>query len=604
MRLRRQPLVITILLTILAALALTSCVTAAMPQSRPLPSKSTAEAQLRTLIASDTPQAAFPKMDFYATKQIISRGELSDFRGKAYDAVLNQLDKAVSAEEFQKAAGYIQSLDTLHSSGIVASLPDRSLSPDALQFKIAEKYRNDGNDPAALDEFLRIQNLKGAASEEALLTYGKIAVAYHSRSGAEVIAAALKDEKVSVPAEMADFLQSSVDSTELLKGTVTLFLDQGIKLQGGLGYPDIAIGSGFFIDKRGYLLTNYHVIAGKVEPASKDYAKLYVIEPDKPNDRIPAAVVGYSRIFDIALVKADIKPPYVFWLDQKAKIRQGQTVYAVGSPGGLDSTLTSGIVSATDRQILQMGDTLQIDVPVNPGNSGGPLLTANGELVGVVFAGVQGFQGVNFAIPISWIGKLLPQLYRGDEVKAPWLGAAVVETDAGLEVTYVAPDSPAAGIGIERHDIITTLNGKRVSKAIDVQRLLLSLPAGSLVPMTWTRDGQSVSSLIVPGDRPQNPVDAILKKQEPTVLFPLLYGMDIAPRRGFLRSSYEITHVYPGGTADETGLSLKDQFSLVGREVDPVKKQITFELQLKQKKTGFPNRAIGLTSDIELPYFI
>ncbi len=589
-----------------AALILSSCVTAHVPAPKPPPTKAQAEAELHKLAGSAQPQTAFPRADFLARMHILPPADLASVRERATAAVVKDFDKASSDGDYAKAAGLLKSLDTLKAAGIIDSIPASaaSSSMDSLHYKLAEKYRKAGNDPAALDELMRVGKLADVASRDVLQAYAGIAVSHHSRSGAQRIAAALKALGADVPSEITSYLSRSVDSAQVLKGTVTLFLDQGIKLQGGLGYPDIAIGSGFFIDRRGYLITNYHVIAGMVEPGSKEYARLYVIQPGKPNDKIPATVVGYSKVFDIALVKADITPSYLFSLDQTDSIKQGEAVYAVGSPGGLDSTLTSGIVSATDRQLLQMGDTLQIDVPVNPGNSGGPLLTANGELIGVVFAGVQGFHGVNFAIPTSWLRTFLPQLYAGDQVKHPWLGAAVNETGKGLEVTYVAPDSPAAGVGLTEHDVVTSVNGRKVSKVTEVQRILMSLPPGSLIPITWEHDGRPVSSLIVPAVRPDNPVEPILKAQEPTVLFPLLYGMDIAPKSAFLRPDYRITHIYPGGPADETGLSREDLFSLVGRQYDPSKKQITYELQLKTKKAGFPNRAIGLTAETEVSNFI
>ncbi|WP_455381864.1 S1C family serine protease [Salinispira pacifica] len=592
------------LLLAAAVLALSSCVTAAPPAPKAPPTRAQAESTLRDILASDRPQEAFARLDFYQREGILPQAEADKLRDTASGAVVAAFEKAVSDSQFDRAAGLLTSLDTLKSAGLIKQLPEGNWSVDLLHFKLAEKYRKEGNDPAALDELLRVKDLAKVVPADTLAIYAGMAASHHSRSGAEQIAAALRQLGADVPSEVTSYLSASVNSAAVLKGTVTLFLDQGIKLQQGLGFPDIAIGSGFFIDSRGYLLTNYHVIAGMVEPGSKDYARLYVIQPGKPNEKIPATVVGYSKVFDIALVKADIKPAYLFSLDQTRKVEQGETVYAVGSPGGLDSTLTSGIVSATDRQIMQMGDTLQIDVPVNPGNSGGPLLTGKGELIGVVFAGVQGFQGVNFAIPTYWLRAFLPRLYAGGQVKHPWLGAAVIETGGGLEVTYVAPGSPAAAIGLTEHDLVTSVDGRTVTKITEVQRLLMSLPRGSLVPIEWQHEGSSVKGMVVAADRPENPVEPVIKEEQPTVLFPLLYGMDITPKPAFLRPDYEITRVYPGSPADETGLSPQDLFALVGRQYDPAKKRITYELQLKNQKAGFPNRAIGLTAATEVSNFI
>ena len=126
----------------------------------------------------------------------------------------------------------------------------------------------------------------------------------------------------------------------------------------------------------------------------------------------------------------------------------GDRIYAIGSPVGLEKTLSTGIVSAMGRRLLQVGDSMQVDVLVNPGNSGGPLLSANGDLVGIVFAGLQQFAGLNFAVPYAWVEKALPALYRGGQAIHPWLGMALAETDKGLEVIYCVPDEPAARAGI------------------------------------------------------------------------------------------------------------------------------------------------------------
>ncbi|HUX49896.1 MAG TPA: trypsin-like peptidase domain-containing protein [Spirochaetia bacterium] len=589
---------------IFAAVTLVACASAPQSPAESAAQKADPIPELTTLLSSSSPQAAFPRILYYKEHNLLPAEKLAAFKEEGISALQKKLATALSGKEYQQAAAYLESLDTLHTAGILVTAPKSPENQSELALKRADAYFAAGNEPAALDVFIGIHDLATVASGDQLDLFGRLAVTYHNRSAVQTVVAALESRKVAVPAKLSAFLARQPSAPEMLAGTATIWINEGITMQNGLGYPTIVIGSGFFIDKRGYLITNYHVISGMVEKPTSSYAKMHIVLPGRPNDQIPAHVVGYSRVFDIALLKTDIKPAYLFSFSRTRSVDQGEQVMAMGSPGGLDNTVTSGIVSATDRQLQQMGDAMQIDVPVNPGNSGGPLLTAGGDLVGVVFAGIQTFHGVNFAISSYWISKFLPELYAGGEVKAPWIGAAVAETDNGLSVIYVAPGSPAAGIGLEEHDLITSINGRSEKKITDVQDLLLSLPPASLVSINWTRAGKKMSGLVVPGDRPFDPVEAALKRDTTAQLFPLLFGMDVTTKAAFMRQDFVITSVQPGGVADETGLSRNDVFSLIGTNGDPKAKTLTIRLQVLTRKPGFPQRAIELTAPTELPNFI
>ena len=191
--------------------------------------------------------------------------------------------------------------------------------------------------------------------------------------------------------------------SKCIEGTVTVWVDLGIKVQGGMGYADRVIGSGFFIDERGYFVTNHHVIADVVDPKYEGYGKVYIKLAGDEETRIPAKVIGWDKVHDLALLKTEIKPPYVFSLGSSNDLRVGDRVYAIGSPLGLESTLTSGIVSSTNRKLFTTGSVLQIDAAVNSGNSGGPCIDLNGNVQAVVFAGIQKYQGLNFAIPVEYL---------------------------------------------------------------------------------------------------------------------------------------------------------------------------------------------------------
>lgn len=175
-----------------------------------------------------------------------------------------------------------------------------------------------------------------------------------------------------VPSLSVPVSKSPVKVSSLINGTVTVLVDKGIKVENGYGYADRVIGSGFFITKDGYIITNNHVIADVVDPKNKNYSKLYIKLAMDTDTKIPARVVGWDPLMDLALLKTEVDAPYVFSLGSSEDLDVGDKIYCIGSPVGLERTLTSGIVSATDRKLFTTGSVLQIDAAVNSGNSGGP----------------------------------------------------------------------------------------------------------------------------------------------------------------------------------------------------------------------------------------
>ncbi|MDA3852148.1 MAG: S1C family serine protease, partial [Spirochaetaceae bacterium] len=149
-----------------------------------------------------------------------------------------------------------------------------------------------------------------------------------------------------------DLVAMEPSKEELINGTVTLWVDRGIKMQNGVGLPDRIIGSGFFIDNQGYLLTNYHVIASEVDPQYEGYSKLYIKRNDREGEKIPARVVGWDPVMDLALIKTEMSVPYSFTFTRDILPRLGENLFAIGSPGGLEKTLTSGSVSSLARYLM------------------------------------------------------------------------------------------------------------------------------------------------------------------------------------------------------------------------------------------------------------
>ncbi len=256
-----------------------------------------------------------------------------------------------------------------------------------------------------------------------------------------------------------------------------------------------SLGSGFIIDKEGYIVTNNHVI----EDADEIRVQL---RNEKEYD---AEIVGRDPNTDLALIK--IKGPKnlpVMKLGDSDTVKVGEWVVAIGNPFGLDHTVTAGIVSAKGR-VIGAGpydDFIQTDASINPGNSGGPLLNLEGEVIGINTAIVASGQGIGFAIPINMALGIVEQLRQTGEVTRGWLGVGIqdvkgevaeyygLEEGEGVLVAQVFPGDPAEKAGIQPQDIILEVNGKKVGSSRELSRLIADIGVGEDVRIKLLRNGK------------------------------------------------------------------------------------------------------------------
>ncbi len=357
--------------------------------------------------------------------------------------------------------------------------------------------------------------------------------------------------------------------SQMIRGTVTIWVDRGIKIEKGMGYAERVIGSGFFIDKRGYIITNHHVISSEVDPSYEGYSRLYVKLADDPDTRIPAKVVGWDPVFDLALVKVAVEAPYVFTLGSSRGLDPGDRIYAIGSPAGLDRTLTSGIVSAVDRKLFSLGSVLQIDAAVNSGNSGGPIIDQEGAVQAVVFAGMEPYEGLNFAIPVEYLKMELDRLFAGGKIVHGWSGSygRTYKEDgagqsAGVEVLYVMPGGPASVAGIVPGDIITEADGVPVRSLEELQHFFLSRMSGSIIRLEC-KSGENVSDRYIYLDpRPLSPGLEIYERDITERAFLPVFGMSLVYTGSGFRKKYSVTSNVKGGIADESGFSVQDPIEI------------------------------------------
>jgi S1-C subfamily serine protease len=394
---------------------------------------------------------------------------------------------------------------------------------------------------------------------------------------------------------------SKVTTGSLISGTVTILVNRGIRLERGVGYPDKVIGSGFYIDRRGYILTNYHVIQSEVNPAYEGYSRLY-IKYDDNEVKLPAKVTGWDPSLDLALLKVEFTPEYIYSFPEEREYIPGETIFAIGSPGGLDKTITSGIISASsNRRLLPLGDTIQVDVPINSGNSGGPVVDESGSLVGMVFAGIEQFEGVNFIIPVKWIIQSIPELYSQGKNNQSWLGLAVHEKNSGLEIIYVMPGTSSYSTGIVPGDEIISIDGIPVKKIEDAQELIIKKRPGTLLRLKTIRQDQEFDHILIVEKREDVPLEKALEIDTRKNLMSPLFGMKAAEGDVKLfNQEYIIKQVYRGMPADEIGLSVNDPFTIINWEYDADNKVVLATLKIKKRKAGFLEVGIRIGNYIDV----
>ena len=264
-------------------------------------------------------------------------------------------------------------------------------------------------------------------------------------------------------------------------------------------------GSGFIITADGYILTNYHVVQNAKEITVKTTEK----------EEYPAKLVGKDKYSDLAIIKIKGNNFPTAKLSDSTKLRPGQWAIAVGSPHGLDHTVTLGIISALSRDIPQLSNVsfIQTDAAINPGNSGGPLLNIKGEVVGINTAIMGTAQNIGFAIPVNTAKKVVEQLKSGEEIGHPWLGIAMspmteeltkalglpVKTE-GVVISKLMPDGPAYTQGLRAGDIIQRIDGKKVSTAEEIQKLIKSKKVGDTINIQILRNGEMMGKKIKLGN--------------------------------------------------------------------------------------------------------
>lgn len=353
-----------------------------------------------------------------------------------------------------------------------------------------------------------------------------------------------------------------------------------------------SLGSGFIIDQEGYIVTNNHVVDG----ADEIKVKL------AGGREFDAKIIGRDAKTDLALIKikgsSDLKPLKMGNSDEAAV---GSWVVAIGSPFGLEQTVTAGIVSAKGR-IIGSGpydNFIQTDASINPGNSGGPLINMKGEVIGINTAIVASGQGIGFAIPVSTATEVIAQLKNKGKVTRGWLGVSIQDITPELAKTFglkerkgglvaeVMKDGPAEKAGIEQGDVIVEFDGKEIAESKDLPRIVAATAVGKTVNVKVMRNGKTISKSVKIGQMDETATTAEAKVTGGNQLG--ITVQDITPQiaraLGLKKTSgVVVTQIEPGNSAAEAGIQKGDIIKEVNRK--SVKNSDEFFREIKQGKSG------------------
>ena len=362
-------------------------------------------------------------------------------------------------------------------------------------------------------------------------------------------------------------------------------------------YNTMASGSGFIVSSDGYILTNNHMVEGA--------KRIRVKMMDKRE--FDAKVIGTDKMTEVAVIKIDAKDLPFARLGDSDKLEVGEWVLAIGNPFQFSNTVTSGIVSAKGRHmgLTFYEDYIQTDAAINRGNSGGPLVNLDGEVVGIntaIWSSTGEYAGIGFAIPINMAKTVMDQLVKTGEVTRAWLGVEMqaltpdlaksmgVSSSEGSLVTKVVSSSPAEKAGIKQGDIITAIDGEPMSDSGNLQKKISNSKVGSQVTVTVMRDGSArdikVTLEKLPKDltslgESENESQSADSGKEWGFSAEML-DANTAEHMGLPRdmTGIVVTSVDPGGIAMTSGLRQWD----VILQVD--KQPVTSVNELKQKIAG------------------
>ncbi|MDR1257427.1 MAG: S1C family serine protease [Spirochaetaceae bacterium] len=587
------------------ALVLSSCFSLRSTEDRLRPLRPTRDFRIERIeeVVDSEPEKAIHLIGMYEEAYerepdaAIEPELVAALRERAVTNLITMQERAAAEKRWDDAVSLERSLSAL-GVGVEYGAGDAG----AYFLGESKDYLDKGSDLEAFLTAVRARQYGAIEAEDALLFLER-AVKLRQRRTAVYFLELADSLRANVPATFRSYAEGRDSPADMINGVATVIVDRGIRVKNGMGFNDRVLGSAFFVDSSGLLITNYHVIASEVDPSYEGYSRMYIRMGDSTSPRIPAKVIGWDKALDLALIRTEYRSAYVFSVIDRAEPKVGDTVFAMGSPVGLEKTVTRGIVSATGRRLLQIGDVIQIDAAVNHGNSGGPVIDSEGRLAGIVFAGIEQFQGLNFAVPAERLAAALPAMIKGGKAKRPWLGLDLAENSGGVEIIYAAPLTPAADLQVQDGVYIKSINGQPVGRPdggliTKLQDSLFQNRPGELVALE-TSDGKL--RIMQSAERPTLPLAEAAKLDSRERMTAPLFGIILQASVGRTSSSYLIKKVVRGSVADEAGLSANDPLMIRGFRLNEEEGYALLDISVKKRLSGYFETSMQLPAVLDSP---
>ncbi len=379
---------------------------------------------------------------------------------------------------------------------------------------------------------------------------------------------------------------------EVYKNTAMIISDRGTKIENNRIIPDISIGTGFFIDKD-KVITNYHVVNTE--------GKKYILSIKIDSVTVPAKIILFDELMDLAILEVNYENKNFKYFKLADSLKIGDEVIASGNPYGLSFSNTKGIVSNLDRKFLQIGKVIQVDTPLNPGNSGGPTFKPDFELVGIAFASISNTQNLNFILPLSYFFDVLTNLFINIEVERSWLGFYFFDENLIYQskgtINYNILNKIAGNNKLDKIKFLYPSTDNVDEKEIYyiLQSYISILPRSSFVPMSYN----GTILFLLAERRPKYPISFILNNDDINNVLSVIFDSKLYKEGDF----YKIEKLFNSEISIFYGIYQGDMIKILSYSINQQKKFVIINFVIRQVKFGNVQKQLAISISFDQPGF-